>query len=322
MQFCASWQTRQNLPFEIAGAATTAELAERSAHPLWLVERWWREFGGDTARQICGYDQRVPETAIRLDSAATDLELSAEGVELAAGQLTSLARRVLAGDVTKTRAFREGRVAIQDEASQLVALLVGRGARILDCCAAPGGKTRVLAQRNPASEVVAVELHSHRARLLSKLVPEKNVRIVMGDIGEFPVGDLFDCVLADVPCSGTGTLARNPEIKWRLQPADLADLHRRQVEILRAAMRQVAPGGRLVYSTCSLEPEENADVVREALASDPSFRVLDCGVELERLRSNGDVVADWGSLTRGNYLRTVPGVQHCDGFFAAVLRRG
>ncbi len=309
-------------PPEITDGKTAAELAGISAHPLWLVERWTRDLGAEAARQVCSYDQQVPETAIRLTSVEVADELKAEGVELAPGKLLRLARRLLMGDLAQTRAFREGRVAIQDEASQLAALLVGTGAKILDCCAAPGGKTRVLAQRNPAAEIVAVEIHPHRARLLRKLVPEANVRVVTGDVRELPMNDSFESVLADVPCSGTGTLARNPEIKWRLRLEDLADLQNRQIAILRAAMRHVAPGGRLVYSTCSLEPEENVDVVRKALAEDASFHALDCGMELQRLREADEIVcSELSSLVSGPYLRTIPGIHPFEGFFAAVLQK-
>ncbi len=204
--------------------------------------------------------------AVRLADAGTEAELRLDGIDLAPGQLLASARRVRAGNVSGTRAFAEGRVAIQDEASQLVALLVGTGSRILDCCAAPGGKTRVLAERNPEASIVALELHAHRARLLRKLVPASNVEVINSDVLDFKTSTGFDRVLADVPCSGTGTLAHNPEIKWRLKRGDLADLHGRQLAILRAAMQQVAPGGRLVYSTCSLEPEENEEVVEEVLS--------------------------------------------------------
>jgi 16S rRNA (cytosine967-C5)-methyltransferase len=307
----------------IRSTTTAEELAERSAHPLWMVERWEREFGDDIARQVCAYDQQIPETAVRLTSAEVADELKAEHVELTAGNLLTLARRVRSGDVTNTRAFREGRVAIQDEASQLVALLVGRGKKILDCCAAPGGKTRVLAQRNPAAEILALELHPHRARLLRKLVPATNVRVVTTDIRDLPVGNgPFDRVLVDVPCSGTGTLARNPEIKWRLRLEDLADLQGRQVAILRAAMRQVASGGRLVYSTCSLEREENLEVVQKALGEDASFQVVNCSTELARLRKEGELVwEDLNLLTNGAYLRTLPGVHPVEGFFAVIWQK-
>ena len=232
------------------------------------------------------------------------------------------ARIVVGGDVTRTRALTEGRVMIQDEASQLVAALVGTGSRILDCCAAPGGKTAALAARNPTAEIIAAELHAHRVELLRKRVRAANVQVIQADALSLAVSSGFDRVLADVPCSGTGTLARNPEIKWRLKPEDLGDLHQRQVGILHAALQQLSPGGRAVYSTCSLEREENEAVVEEVLRDSSEFRLLDCRQELERLRSNGELVwSDLDSLLSGPFLRTLPGTHPCDGFFAAIFER-
>lgn len=254
--------------------------------------------------------------------------LISEGISLERGALLSSARRVLAGDVTKTKAFRNSVVTIQDEGSQLVAALVGAAkekTRILDCCAAPGGKTLAIADRNPNSRVTALELHPHRARLLQKLLPANSaqqIQVIAGDTNHLPLSSQFDRVLADVPCSGTGTLARNPEIKWRLTPQDLAELHQRQVAILRAALNQLAPGGRLIYSTCSLEKEENENVVEEVLESAQSVRTRDCQKELEELKASGELVcSDPQKLKSGHYLRTIPGLQDCDGFFAAILER-
>jgi 16S rRNA (cytosine967-C5)-methyltransferase len=217
---------------------------------------------------------------------------------------------------------------IQDEASQLVAALVGQSARILDCCAAPGGKTLAIADRNPNAEVAAVDLHPHRARLLQRLLrandpqTESKTRVVAADARNLPFAASFDRVLADVPCSGTGTLARNPEIKWSLTPQDLADLQARQLAILRSALAHVVAGGRLIYSTCSLEREENEDVIARSLAEDSSFRVLDCHTELKRLKQEGELIwPDASSLTSGPYLRTLPGVHPCDGFFAAIIEK-
>ena len=191
----------------------------------------------------------------------------------------------------------------------------------MDCCAAPGGKTRLLAERNPQSAVLALELHPQRALLLRRLVTASNVSVVAADMRESPVARSFDRVLADVPCSGTGTLARNPEIKWRLKPDDLTDLQTRQLAILQSAMRQVAPGGRLTYATCSLEREENSDVVEKALAEVAGFHAVDARQELERLRTEGELAwPDLNSIVSGPYLRTLPGVHPCDGFFAAILR--
>jgi 16S rRNA (cytosine967-C5)-methyltransferase len=306
----------------IAKTKTSTKLAASSAHPLWLVERWIQEFGFEAAKQVCAYDQQIPETAIRVTDPTIADELNNEKIQLSPGHLLTSAYRVVAGDLIGTRAFREGRVVILDEASQLVALLVGEGANILDCCAAPGGKTRTLAARNSGASIVATELHPHRARMLRKLVSAPNVRVIAADARNLPVTALFDRVLADVPCSGTGTLARNPEIKWRLKLDDLADLHSRQLAILQSAMQRVSIGGRLVYSTCSLEKEENSTVVEKAMSADHSFRVLDCRAELEQLSFRGELRwQDIDSLTSGPYLRTIPGVHPCDGFFAAILQK-
>jgi len=302
--------------------ATASQSAGEFAHPEWLVQRWVSHFGVANARAICGYDQRVPATTIRADSEETLRELEGEGVTLAPGALLTSAGTVASDDVTQTRAYREGRVFIQDEGSQLVAALVGRGSRLLDCCAAPGSKTAALASRNPAAEICAVELHPHRAELLRQRVRASNVRVLTTDVLDLPLQGGFDRVLADVPCSGTGTLARNPEIKWRLKPEDLHELHAKQVAILRAALQQLAPEGRAVYSTCSLEPEENQDVISEVLKESPEFTLLDCRPELVRLRMEGELArSDVDSLLEGPYLRTIPGIHPCDGFFSAVVER-
>jgi 16S rRNA (cytosine967-C5)-methyltransferase len=310
-------------------------LARTFAHPLWLVERWTLQYGFDVARHICQHNQSIPATAIRLRDPSAEAQLVHEGISLAPGSLLVSARRVTAGDVTKTAAFRAAQVVIQDEASQLVAALVGTvssddesgvDSGILDCCAAPGGKTLAIADRNPGKTITAIDLHPHRVRLMQKLLrlphaPEP-IHIVAADVQHLPLRSLFSRVLADVPCSGTGTLARNPEIKWRLKGSDIAELQARQIAILRSALAQVAPGGRLIYSTCSLEKEENEDVVEHVLAQRTEFRRLDCSIEIDRLKAAGELNwTDAASLTRGPYLRTIPGIHPCDGFFAAMVER-
>jgi 16S rRNA (cytosine967-C5)-methyltransferase len=338
---------------------SSEDLAQAFAHPVWLVERWVKQYGLAAAHRICQYDQTIPETAIRLYDQAAENALQKEGVVVDPGALLASARRIRSGDVTRSQAFAHGQIAIQDEGSQLVAGLVGKGARILDCCAAPGGKTMAIAQRDSRAQIVAVDLHPHRAHLLRRLIDSgksilddahahrssrenrqsrnrgeksdrpltgklerENIFVVSADARQLPFDGKFDRVLADVPCSGTGTLARNPEIKWRLKPEDLDDLHARQLAILGGAMNSVAAGGRVIYSTCSLEIEENENAVEQALAQDNSFRLLDCRVELERLKAEGELI--WSnavSLTRGPYLRTLPGIHPCDGFFAAIIEK-
>lgn len=297
-------------------------LAHDYAHPQWLVDRWVARFGHETSEKICSYDQQAPATVLRLSNSEDEGALVAEGFRFAPGALLKDARVVVSSGQRDSELFRSGRVAIQDEGSQLVAALVGEGSRILDCCAAPGGKTAALANRLPQSAIVAAELHPHRARVLRERAPQKNVQVITADARLLPFGGEFDRVLADVPCSGTGTLARNPEIKWRLKPEDLLDLQSRQIAILKAALKHVAPGGQLLYSTCSLEHEEDENAIEAALKENPEFRLLPMKEELMRLKKAGILIwEDVDSLVSGNFFRTFPGIHPCDGFFAAILKK-
>jgi len=297
-------------------------LASLSAHPGWLVQRWYMRYGADAAHQICSYDQTIPPTTIRLRGSSAEDALRDEGISLAPGQFLTAARRVLSGNVTQTKAFDQKLIVIQDEASQLVAAIVGSGSRFLDCCAAPGGKTLAIADRNPAAKIVAVELHAHRARLLKERVTAPNVQVINADMSTLAFDAQFDRVLVDAPCSGTGTLARNPEIKWGLRQHDLPDLHLRQTAILNSAMDKLAPGGELVYATCSLEHEEGETVIEEALRGMKRFRILNIAEKLNQLRDSEELlVDDQSSLVHGPHLRTIPGKHQCDGFFVAILKR-
>jgi 16S rRNA (cytosine967-C5)-methyltransferase len=288
-----------------------------ASHPQWMVERWGRIYGAETAHKICEYNQSPPESAIRVSK-----ELSIEGIELVPGALLTGTARVKAGEIARTESFREGRIIIQDEASQLVALLADGGRRILDCCAAPGGKTRIIASRAPDAAIVAMELHPHRARLLRRLVREKNVEVIAADARRMPFAGHFDRILVDAPCSGTGTLARNPEIKWRLSADDLPRLQEYQLQILRSALAVLSPGGRIIYSTCSLEPEENQHAIEHLIATSPLVQIVDCGGPLRQLQKQGELAwSDVSSLMDGPFLRTLPGVHPGDGFFAAILER-
>lgn len=291
-----------------------------ASNPDWLIQRWMNAYGPERAQLICSANQDRPPVVIRNAGEMASDELST--LTLKPGNLLTSASLVQSGDITRSTSFRNHRLVVQDEASQLVALLIGHGGRILDCCAAPGGKTRILASQNPDAAVLAIELHPRRAALLKKLVAEPNVHILSADVRTMPVQILFDRVLVDSPCSGTGTLARNPEIKWRLRPEDLMRLQSYQLEILLAAMTQVALGGRLIYSTCSLEPEENEEVVEKAVTLNQNFRIVNAGRRLLELQAAGELSwNDPGSLVTGPYLRTIPGVHPCDGFFAAILER-
>jgi 16S rRNA (cytosine967-C5)-methyltransferase len=306
----------------IAGDESAAALAVEFAHPEWMVARWIDMYGYSAARAVCAADQQASRAALRLCTSDADEELREAGIQTAAGALLTNARRLISGDLAHSIPFRDHHVAVQDEASQLVAALVEKGERILDCCAAPGGKTSAIAARNPQAKITAVELHEHRARALKERVGAMNVEVVIGNVTAIEFPKKFDCVLADVPCSGTGTLGGNPEIKWRLHEEDLAALKDLQVSILHAGLAALAPGGRLVYSTCSLEAAECEDVVEQVLCGQNAISVVDCVSVLEEMKSRGELAwAEPKTLVRDRFLRTLPGIHPCDGFFAAVLRR-
>jgi 16S rRNA (cytosine967-C5)-methyltransferase len=310
-------------PVLSTGPLTIPDLVLQYAHPMWLVDRWAGRYGLPSAAKICEHNQSTPQTSIRSRDETLFKDLEAEGIQFHPGVLLRSARRVVAGDVTKTRAFAEGKVSIQDEASQLVALLVGRGERLLDCCAAPGGKTAILAEQNPTASILAGEIHEARAiALRQRLSRYTNVEVVAVDATSQLPSTNFDRVLADVPCSGTGTLSRNPEIKWRLVPDDLQDLHNRQVAILESGLAHLEPGGRLVYSTCSLEPEENEQVIEQVVLRSSAYTLVPADSELKLLQQC-DALADFSlqDIVDGPFLRTLPGELPVDGFFAAIIQK-
>jgi 16S rRNA (cytosine967-C5)-methyltransferase len=296
-----------------------------AAHPSWMVERWVAAYGLEAATAICRYDQLPPPVTIRLTSREAEADLQVEGLQLEPGAFVARARRVAAGEVT--RAAAQGLVRFQDEGSQLIAEVAGRGGAILDCCAAPGGKTAILAERNPTALVTACDVSPRRLKAMQAMLgPQPGIRFRVLDATELPFQEQFDLVLCDAPCSGTGTMARNPEIRYRVTADDFARQHDRQVRLLCSAMRSLREGGRLIYSTCSLEVEENDDVVAEALGLQGGFRLLPWRDQIRALELEGTLhpgTADrlFPGSSADEFLRTLPGAYPGDGFFAACLVR-
>ena len=272
--------------------------APERSHPEWLYQRWKEHWGEEAAGAFAAANLETPKTYLRLNARfrfeETIAQLRREGVETAATELPGC-RAVVRGRVGENGCSEQGRVSIQDISSQMVVPLLDLrpGLSFLDVCAAPGGKTRqaveLLCDREGrlGAPVVACDLHFHRFRAMGATADGAFDRVVADARGPLPFRRPFDRVLVDAPCSGTGTLARNPEIKWRLKPDDLADLHAKQRRILSIALDCLAPGGVLVYSTCSVEPEENRQVVEGVLCDRPGLRPVD---GLERLpgRDAGD----------------------------------
>ena len=225
------------------------EVPETLSTPAWLLDRWTTRYGRDAAMGIAGASLKVPERYIRVGSA--EPPAGAEATEVPG------CYRLASGD--------PGPFRFQDISAQAVVplLRLEAGQTFLDLCASPGNKT-AQALETPGLRAVACDLHRSRARMLREL----GIAVVVLDARDrLPFSRQFDRILIDAPCSGTGTLARNPEIKWKLEPEDFADLQERQIAILRSGLGQLAPGGLLVYSTCSLEREENEDVIQSAGAS-------------------------------------------------------
>ncbi|HEV2422156.1 MAG TPA: 16S rRNA (cytosine(967)-C(5))-methyltransferase RsmB [Candidatus Acidoferrales bacterium] len=299
------------------------------SHPTWLVKRWLSKFGKQKTIALLECNNQPPENAcvvLSPEHRKDALEsLHDEGFRVEAGRLLHNAILVSGRNIAKTQAFRDGWVGIQDEASQIIPMLLGvrAGNSVLDLCAAPGGKTMLLANRaGKHGQVVAADLHESRLRAVRKRLDKSslaNVYLVALDgTTRLPFTGAFDRILADAPCSGTGTLARNPEIRWRLKAEDLTDLHQRQVRLVCSAFEHLSPGGTLLYSTCSLESEENESVVQEILEVCTNVRRETVNIPqgaLAATASASELTGDDGAF------RTFPPVYHTDGFFAALLKR-
>lgn len=311
----------------------TERLGILHSHPTWLVARRLNGFG--EARTIALLEAN--NCSAHLSGAIHDIarrtevlsELKNAGLRIEPGVLLKSSFIAKGGSLARTPAFRNGLISIQDEASQAIPLLlsVQPGHRVLDLCAAPGGKTPPLVRAaGPGGTVIATDRHAHRLRaMLSQFerLGLAGVRVVELDAArELPFGQQFDRILVDAPCSGTGTLARHPEIRWRLRPEQLPEFHRLQVGILASAIKQLAPGGRIVYSTCSMEPEENEEVVSEAMASAPSLnRVAREEVAKSLAPYLVTDIDPQNLIDADGHFRTSPAEQGTDGFFAAILEK-
>ncbi len=300
-------------------------LAETYSFPRFLVERFLRRFGREGCETLLGTLNRpapiVLRPARRAGSAeALALRLEGEGVETAPSPLLPGALRVVRGTPQRTRAFREGLVYLQDEAAQIVSRLllpIDPTDGLLDLCAAPGGKLLAAAETlPPGARIVACDISLARLRLLednARRLRIKGILEVVMDAGRPGLRGAFARVLLDAPCSGTGVIRRHPEIRWRRSPEDIAASVALQGRILRSAAEFVSPDGRLIYSVCSLEPEEGPGQMDDFLRSRGDFGVVDARLllppSLHRL------------VDARGFLTTLPHRDDVDGFFAAVLRK-
>ena len=302
-------------------AALLDYLSVTLSHPPWLAERWYRRYGFEATEQWLRFNNAPAPMTLRVNTLRrTPDQLAAElvthGVETKHCQWTPNALVATRGNPLMTPLARQGLFWIQDEASQLVAELVRAlpGQRVLDTCASPGGKSLVIAGTiRDTGQIVCGDLRRSRVALLSKTLAGAGVRCaqtVRFDARRPPCGPGFDWVLLDAPCSGLGTLRREPDIRWRRRPADLETLAAMQLSLLDGAALAVTPGGRLVYATCSSEPEENQLVVRRFLQTHAQFQ----------LEAPSHPHASSLTDTEG-FFSTLPHRDGLEAFFAATLRR-
>lgn len=281
----------------------------QSSHPRWLIERWAKAFGVEEAGAFAKANNIIPPTAFRVVKNRANqpdvlARLSAAGAALESSDVAEAAWRVSGATAVVRELSADGQIYLQDEASQRVAELldVRSGERVLDLCAAPGGKTTLIADcAGDEAFVVAADRSATRLATVAAttaLHGLNSIRTMLLDAGEkLPFeSNVFDKVLLDASCSGTGTLRRNPEIRWRLSEEDIGTFAERQKRFLANAAEVVKPGGRLVYSTCSVEREENEEVIEAFLARDERFKLVTTE-------------------------RTWPHREGSDGFFMAIVDR-
>ena len=298
------------------------------SHPGWLADRWLRRYGFDAAEMWEQFDNIAAPLTLRVNRLKTDREsltraLGDLGVAVEPARYAPEGLIVTSGNPLRTPLAGTGQFVLQDEASQLVALLGAPegGMKVLDTCASPGGKTTAMAaMAHDRADIVAIDVRNARVQLLRDTVRAsgaQNIRVLQADLeAGLPFGPRFDLVFVDAPCSGLGTVRRDPDIRWRRTEADLAPLAAAQLKMLRNAAEAVRPGGRLIYATCSSEPEENDHVFDSFLSSDPRFVRVDLRKEKPLHFDALDPVIDETGV-----LRTLPHRHGLEAFFGAVLRR-
>ncbi len=297
-----------------------SNIAVNTSHPKWLVKRWIRGFGEEGALQLAEANNRVPPMTIRVNTLRTTRQdliklLAAHEVEAAPTEFSPDGITLKHVRSHTELAFAHGLFAVQDEASQIISYLLGPkpGEKVLDACAAPGGKATHIAQlMRDTGEITAVEKDDKRMDMLRDNIGAlgiKSVIIINQDVTELRGAGPFDRVLLDAPCSATGVIRRNPDIKYRRKAKDFEGYRTKQIHLLHAVSGFLREGGRLVYSVCSMEPEEGEQVINEFLKTSKEFRIIDAEAQFLK------------SFMHDGLLRTYPHLHNMDGFFGVALCR-
>jgi 16S rRNA (cytosine967-C5)-methyltransferase len=302
------------------------KLALEFSHPTWLIERWVEQFGLERTKAICEINLVPPSVTARVNQVMMKDKneliklLASEGIKVEEGDLSPDALKIVQGTLPNTKLFKDGHLSIQDESSMLVARALNPqpGMKVLDSCAAPGGKTTHLAEiMNNEGEIYALDLHDHKVKLIDEQASRLKLSIIRtkatdsrkaGDV--FPKGS-FDCILVDAPCTGLGVIRRKPDIKWQKQIEDVEKITEIQKAILKAVAPLLKQGGRLVYSTCTIDKLENEIVVKNFLENNRDFHV-DLSLK-ERLPKKAQ------SFCKDGMVQLLPSDFGTDGFFIASM---
>jgi 16S rRNA (cytosine967-C5)-methyltransferase len=318
---------REGLPSFAEISDSAERLAVKTSHPLWLVKRWINQFGFEVTEEMCELNLTAPEMSGRVNLTKISREdclamLEEEGFAVKASESIPEAIICLKGNLANSAAFQNGLLSIQDESSMTVAHALGIAEKqhILDACAAPGGKTTHIAEKlKGTGKVIALDLHEHKVKLIrdnSRRLGLANIHAEVLDsrkAQEHFEPESFERILLDAPCSGLGVMRRKPDLKYTKNETDLLKLHDIQMSLLEATAPLLKKGGILVYSTCTIDQEENQNVVKEFLEEHPEFE-FDLTVKNrmpEKIR---------GYMKKGE-LQILPQYMDSDGFYIACLRK-
>ncbi|WP_230199167.1 16S rRNA (cytosine(967)-C(5))-methyltransferase RsmB [Risungbinella massiliensis] len=322
---------RQRTALIPAEPKTTVEKAIAYAHPEWMVDRLEEVYGEETARKMMDAQNQSARLSLRINHLRWDRPEWMEEWEETTGT------KAIASDISPTgvivegvgnpanlQSFADGEFSIQDESSMLVgyALSPDPGSRVLDMCAAPGGKTTHLAElMENQGEIIANDIHPHKQGLIRQQADRLGIEIIRTRVGDarnlrqgFPA-ESFDAILLDAPCSGLGVIHRKPDIKWRKDSQDVEALVGLQRELLDTAASLLKPGGVLVYSTCTWEPKENSEQISDWLSAHSEMEAD------ESIWDKLPVIVREKALIGDSWVQILPHHFHSDGFFISRLRK-
>jgi 16S rRNA (cytosine967-C5)-methyltransferase len=318
---------RQGLPSLAEVVDPVERLSIETSHPKWLVDRWVSQFGFEKTKEMCEVNLTVPMQTARVNrTKATRTDcinlLTEEGYQIEESPVIPDAIRALKGNLASSKAFKDGLITIQDESSMLAAYALGakENELILDACAAPGGKSTHIAETmGNTGEVVSLDLHEHKVKLInenSKRLGLNTIKTTVMDsrqVGEHFEEESFDRVLLDAPCTGLGVMRRKPDMKYTKKEQDILQLSSIQQNLLKSVSVLVKKGGVLVYSTCTVDKEENENTVKQFLENTPDFE------EDQTFKNRMPEAIQ--PLVTGSFLQIFPQDFGSDGFFIACLRK-